>query len=51
VCSSDLNAGGGDLGSNYGNASDPPAIPTPAVAGNYKVQVNFITKKYTVTAQ
>jgi len=45
------NAGGGDLGSNYGNASDPPAIPTPAVAGNYKVQVNFITKKYTVTAQ
>ena len=33
---------GGDLGSNYGSGGDPAAIPTPATAGNYKVQVNFI---------
>ena len=45
------NAAGGDLGANYGGGNDPAAIPTPAVAGNYKVQVNFITKKYTVTLQ
>jgi hypothetical protein len=45
------NAAGGDLGSNYGGGNDPAAIPTPAVAGNYKIQVNFITKKYTVTLQ
>lgn len=42
-------ATGGDLGANYGSAGDPPAIPTPAVAGDFKVRVNFITKKYTVT--
>ncbi len=45
------NAAGGDLGANYGGGGDPAAIPTPAVAGNYKVTVNFITKKYTVVAQ
>ncbi len=44
-------ATGGDLGANYGSAGDPPAIPTPGVAGNYKIQVNFITKQYTVTLQ
>jgi hypothetical protein len=43
------NAAGGDLGANYGNSSDPAAIPTPSQAGNYKIQVNFLTKKYTVT--
>lgn len=45
------NAAGGDLGANYGGGNDPAAIPTPAVAGNYKIQVNFITKKYSVTLQ
>ncbi len=40
---------GGDLGANYGGGSDPAAIPTPDVAGNYKIQVNFVTGKYTVT--
>ena len=45
------NATAGDLGSNYGGGNDPAAIPTPATAGNYKVQVNFITKRYTVTPQ
>lgn len=39
---------GGNLGSNYGNASDPDAIPTPATAGNYKITINFITNTYTV---
>jgi hypothetical protein len=43
------NATGGDLGANYGGGNDPAAIPTPAVAGNYKVTVNFLTNKYTVT--
>lgn len=42
-------ATGGDLGANYGNSGDPDAIPTPAAAGNYKIQVNFITNSYTVT--
>jgi hypothetical protein len=42
-------ATGGDLEANYGSAGDPPAIPTPSVAGTYKITVNFITKKYTVT--
>jgi len=45
------NASGGDLGSNYGGGNDPAAIPTPATAGNYKIRVDFINKKYTVTAQ
>lgn len=42
-------ATGGDLGANYGGGSDPASIPTPAEAGNYKVQVNFLTNSYTVT--
>ena len=42
-------ATGGALGANYGGGSDPPAIPTPTVAGDYKVQVNFATSSYTVT--
>ncbi|MEI2749410.1 MAG: SusE domain-containing protein [Ferruginibacter sp.] len=40
---------GGALGANYGGGNDPSAIPTPAEAGDYKVQVNFITNTYTVT--
>ena len=40
---------GGDLGANYGGGNDPAGIPTPAVAGNYKIQVNFLTNTYTVT--
>lgn len=42
-------ATGGALGANYGGGSDPSNIPTPDVAGNYKIQVNFITNTYTVT--
>jgi hypothetical protein len=42
-------ATGGSLGANYGGGSDPAAIPTPTVAGDYKVQVNFATATYTVT--
>jgi hypothetical protein len=42
-------ATGGTLGANYGGGADPAAIPTPAVAGNYKIVVNFITGTYTVT--
>jgi starch-binding outer membrane protein SusE/F len=41
-------ASGGTLGFNMGNASDPSSIPTPAVAGNYKITVNFKTGVYTV---
>ena len=44
-------ANGGDLGYNLGGGSDPDAIPTPAVAGTYKVTVNFKTGKYTVEKQ
>ena len=44
-------ATGGDLGFNMGGGSDPDAIPTPAVAGSYKVTVNFKTGKYTVVKQ
>jgi hypothetical protein len=44
-------ATGGNLEANYGSAGDPPAIPTPSVAGNYKIQVNFINKTYSVTLQ
>ena len=39
---------GGDLGANYGGGTDPAAVPTPAVAGNYTVTVNFLTNKYSV---
>lgn len=42
-------ATGGALGANYGGGNDPAAIPTPTVAGDYKVQVNFATETYTVT--
>lgn len=42
---------GGDLGFNMGSGSDPDAIPTPDVAANYKITVNFKTGKYTVIKQ
>ncbi len=44
---------GGDIGYNMGlpGQTDPPAIPTPAVAGSYKVTLNFKTGKYTVEKQ
>jgi hypothetical protein len=41
-------ASAGPLGVNYGATSDPDAIPTPAVAGNYTVTVNLYTMTYTV---
>lgn len=44
-------ATGGDLGYNMGGGSDPDAIPTPSVAGTYKVTLNFRTGKYTVVKQ
>jgi starch-binding outer membrane protein SusE/F len=46
-------AAGGDLGFNMGlpGQSDPPAIPSPAEAGAYKITVNFKTGKYTVVKQ
>lgn len=43
------NATSGALGANYGGGNDPDAVPTPAVAGNYKIVVNFLTERYTVT--
>jgi starch-binding outer membrane protein SusE/F len=42
---------GGDIGFNMGGGSDPDAIPTPQVPGNYKITVNFKTGKYTVVKQ
>ncbi len=42
------NATGGALGANYGGGADPDAIPTPADTGNYKITVNYATKKYKV---
>ncbi len=42
-------ATGGTLGANWGGGSDPDAVPTPAVAGNYKINVNFLLNTYTVT--
>jgi starch-binding outer membrane protein SusE/F len=44
-------ATGGDIGLNDGSTSDPDAIPTPAVAGTYKVTLNFRTGKYKVEKQ
>ncbi len=44
-------ANGGEIGYNLGGGSDPDAIPTPAVAGSYKITVNFKTGKYTVVKQ
>jgi len=41
-------ATGGDFSANMGGGNDPDAIPTPSVAGNYKVTLNFKTGKYTV---
>jgi hypothetical protein len=41
-------ATGGTFGSNYGGGNDPANIPTPAVAGNYKITVNFIAGTYSV---
>ncbi|MBC7936739.1 MAG: SusE domain-containing protein [Rhizobacter sp.] len=41
-------ATGGTLGANYGGGSDPDAVPAQT-AGNYKINVNFLTNKYTVT--
>lgn len=41
-------ATGGTLGANYGSGGDPDAIPV-ATTGSYKINVNFITGKYTVT--
>lgn len=37
----------GELDLNPGGGSDPDAIPTPAVSGNYKVTLNFKTGRYT----
>jgi starch-binding outer membrane protein SusE/F len=44
---------GGELGFNMGlpGQTDPPAIPTPGVAGTYKITVNFKTGQYTVVKQ
>lgn len=42
-------ANGGDLGANYGGGNDPNAIPTPASPGTYKIRVDFLNMKYTVT--
>lgn len=42
-------ATGGTLGANFGGGDDPAAVPTPAEAGTYKIQVNLITNTYTVT--
>lgn len=41
-------ATGGALGANYGGGSDPDAVPTPTVAGTYKITVNFLLNTYTV---
>jgi hypothetical protein len=42
-------ATGGVLGANWGGGNDPDAVPTPALAGNYKINVNFLLNTYTVT--
>lgn len=46
-------ATGGDIGYNFGlpGQSDPAGIPTPGEEGDYKVDLNFKTGKYTVTKQ
>jgi hypothetical protein len=41
-------ATGGTMGANYGGGSDPSAVPTPTLAGNYKITVNFLLNTYTV---
>ncbi len=44
---------GGTIGYNFGlpGQKDPDAIPTPDTEGDYKVDLNFKTGKYTVTKQ
>jgi hypothetical protein len=44
---------GGDIGYNFGlpGQKDPDSFPTPDVEGDYKVDLNFKTGKYTVTKQ
>ena len=44
---------GGSLGLNDGSGttSDPPAIPTPDVAGTYKISVNLGNSTFTVAKQ
>jgi hypothetical protein len=44
-------ANGGDFSANMGGGTDPDAIPTPSVAGSYKITLNFVTGKYTVVKQ
>jgi starch-binding outer membrane protein SusE/F len=39
---------GGALGLNDGTGSDPDAIPTPAVAGTYKISVNLGNQTFAV---
>ncbi len=39
---------GGPLGLNDGTTSDPPAIPTPSIAGNYKITVNLAAPSFTI---
>ena len=42
---------GGALQSNYSTTGgiDPAAIPTPGTSGVYKIQVNMITREYSIT--
>jgi hypothetical protein len=41
-------ATGGPLGAAYVSGPEPPAIPTPATAGNYRITVNFHAMTYTI---
>jgi len=36
------------VGANYGGGSDPGTIDTPAIAGNYKITINFYTGTYKI---
>ena len=42
-------ATGGNLGANFGGGNDPDAVPVTGGNGNYKINVNLHTNKYTVT--
>lgn len=44
-------ATGGNIAYNLGTGSDPASFATPGEAGNYKVDLNFKTGRYTVTKQ